>query len=719
MPCRWSTIVRRGRPALALVLTAAALRAQTPVRDATITVHTERPPVNTFDPLTTFGAGLDGHSRGVIALVYTAPNIKAMRSAGFTMATYRLRTELGMEAWHWNARGRWSDSAHRRGYWTSDDSSSEPIRIAHGYRLPRRGNTLDQADNTGYSRLDDGDTASFWKSDPYLDHRFTGRPDSVLPQWVLVDLGRPTPVSAIRIHWGLPHARAFHVQYWRGEVVNDIDENPPGRWVTFPNGNEVDGRGGVELRRLTDSAVTTRFVRIVLTESAHDAPRSAADPRDSAGYAIRELEVGAMRGVTLRDAVRHGASRTSQSITYASSTDSWHRAKDLDGDLEQPGFDRVFASGLTGGRPVMLPVPVLYGTPENAASEVRFLRKRGYPVGRIEMGEEPDGQYVTPEDYAELYVQTARAVKAAWPDAPLGGPGFQGLESRVMFAWPNDTAGASWIPRFLAALRARGAEQDLTFFSFEWYPYDDICAPPAPQLAAASARLSDRLAQVERDGIARTIPRVISEYGYSAFAGEAQVSLPGALLNADIVGRFLAEGGRAAYLYGWEPSALDRSPRCDSWGNNMLFLADSLRRIRYRLATFYGAQLVTREWASPRGGAHAMFATESDARDSAGNEVLSAYVVRRPDGAWSALIVNKDPARSFRVRLSFGSGYGGALAGARTMIGYGRAQYEWRADGARGRPARSAAPVRRTLAGGEPLIVPPYSITVVRGARTP
>ena len=95
---------------------------------------------------------------------------------------------------------------------------------------------------------------------------------------------------------------------------------------------------------------------------------------------------------------------------------------------------------------------------------------------------------------------------------------------------------------------------------------------------------------------APAIPRVIAEYGYSAFAGRAQVDLEGALLNADIVGRFLAVGGRAAYLYGWEPSFLESSPRCDTWGNNMLFLADEQRKIRFRVATAYGAQLVTREW---------------------------------------------------------------------------------------------------------------------------
>ena len=678
----------------------------------TVSVDSSRP-LATFSPAQALGAGIDGHGHGTLRDIYTPPNIAAMRSAGLDRLTYRLRTELGVEAWHWNPAGRWSDSAHSRGYWISDSVSGTPITLTHGYRLPRRGNTIDQADNTGYSRIDDGDTATFWKSNPSLDPALDASDPTPHPQWVIVDLGSVSRVNSIRIAWADPFATDFRVQFWRGDVVSDIDESPPGRWITFPRGDVREIRGGDLQLSLADSAVPTRFVRLILTASSHTAVGGARDPRDSAGYAIRELWVGRRAGASLTDVLRHGTSRQTQSLIYASSTDPWHRASDIDLDLEQPGFDRVAASGLTSHEPMMIPVPVLFSTPEDGANELRYLVHRGYAFDRVELGEEPDGQYVTPEDYAALYLRWARALHGIAPRATLGGPSFQSPESRVMMAWPEDSVGAPWMTRFLGVLQRHRALSEYGFLSFEWYPFDDVCAPTASQLASAPGRLAEALRGLHEQGVARTLPFVIAEYGYSAFASRAEVGIEGALYDADLVGHFLSLGGATAFLYGYEPTYLDHEPRCDAWGNNTLFLATNTRAIRMPVAAFHAIRLITHDWLELGSAPHAMYAA-SPTSAGAPDSLLSAFAVKRPDGKWSVLLVNRDAKRSRTVRLRFADNPNAAvISGLHDEWLFSRAQYRWIPDGEHGHP-RPDHPPRHRRTRADQIRLPPYSLAVVR-----
>jgi F5/8 type C domain-containing protein len=688
------------------------------LRTATVTINFKPGhPANRFSPWHALGAAVDGHDKGVIDLQLTAPNIRTMLSAGFKSLGYRLRTELANDAWHWNSHGQWSDANNSRGYWTSDYKSAGPIELSYGYRLPRRGNTIDQANDDGYSRLDDGDKQSFWKSNPYLDRAFTAESNSLHPQWIVIEFEKPEPVNTLRLVWAEPFATRYQIQYANFDDVSDIALSPPGTWQEFPRGVIRDGRGGDVSHRLSAMPIRARWLRILMTESSQTT-LPGTDSRDRLGFAVRELYAGVTDGkCQFRDLIRHSASRHGQTIIHVSSTDPWHRGSDLDEGVEQAGFDRIFRDGLTNGRPMLLPTGLLYDEPENAANEIRFLRARGYSFDRVELGEEPDGQYITPEDFGALYLEWADAIHRVDPDLKLGGPSFQEIipadaASRVRLG------NSAWLARFLEYLKRRGRSSDYSFFSFEWYPFDDVCEPVAPQLASAPGLLADSLHDMERRGLSRQIPWIISEYGYSAFATRAEISIEGALLNADIVGKFLELGGDQAFLFGYTPGYVDRDFPCTA-GNNMLFSMDDDGTVSHRFATYFGARLLTQEWLLPGDGVHEIYPATSNVHNAGGEELITAYAVRRPDGLWAVLLINKDPKRGYSVSVGFRSPSRREVSmfkGQVDLFQFSGAQYQLNSDSNNPSPIKAEPPEHRVIRSLESTVaLPPYSLTVVRG----
>jgi hypothetical protein len=682
-------------------------------------IATERGRAATFVPAEALGATLDGQSSGDTARVYRRRTIDAMLSTGFEPVSYRLRTELACEAWHWNPVGTWSDARRRRGYWTSRAELGAPIRVSRGYRLPRRGNTIDQADDDGYSRIDDGDPTTFWKSNPYLDRRYTHEDDALHPQHVVLDLGDPYDVDAIQIQWAIPYATAYEVQYWVGDDA--IDDQAEGKWVRFPSGAVTDGRGGDALVRLTPAPISVRYVRVLMTASSGRAPAGSRDVRDGLGYAIREVSVGKLSATgALVDVVEHAPDRKRQTIVYVSSTDPWHRAEDLDPDLEQPGLDLFFTCGITRGLPAMVPVSILYGTtPEDAATEIRYLAARGYPVGRVEMGEEPDGQYVQPEDYAALYLEWADAIHAVDAKLALGGAAFQSTQDTI-YVWPDANGDPLWVERFVRYMRSRNRLSDFAFFSFEWYPFDDLCESVERQLVEANRLLDSVFANFRREGLPDDIPKLATEYGYSSYAGQVEVDLPGALVNADFIGHFLSTGGAGAYCYGLEPGVLGAEPECKSYGGLMMFLQRSRGRELVPVAAYHGARLLTGEWTQFGAGAHELHRVTCDVADESGSPLVTAYAVHRPDGLWAVMLVNKDSRRSWPVSIRF--------AGESSSVGFdgnvdvyqlSSDTYVWHANGPSGYADPNAPAAHRSADAAAPVVLPPYSLTVVRGRVSP
>jgi hypothetical protein len=668
-------------------------------------------PVNRIIPSEAAGAGVDGHERGQCATMLSPKNMREMLSAGLGALTYRLRTELAGEVWHWNPRGKWSDPQHECGYWVSDDWSDAPINVSYGYRLPRRGNTIDQANDDGYSRIDDGDQNSFWKSNPYLDSHFTGEPDDAHPQWIVIDLGKPQPVNSIRIRWGTPYAGQVRIEYWTGNDPMHLHLDRPDHWRAFDRGLVDHCSGGDQRIRASDTPVSAQFVRILLKQSSGVSSEPSPDIRDRVGFAVREVEVGltAANG-KFHDLIRHGPDRHRQSIIYTSSTDPWHRATDRDNRVEQPGLDFILQSELTNSQPVLVPVGVLYDTPENAVAELKYLLSRGYPLFAVELGEEPDGQWVAPEDFGSLYAAVARDLQNLDSHLKLGGPSLQSFESHLL-TWPDAGENRSWMNRFLKYLRAKHAPFD--FVSFEYYPFDDICADASPQLPEIPTRLADMISSLRADGVSREIPWLLSEFGYSVFAGRSEVDIEGALFHADVVGSFLTLGGTRAYLYGYEPNYLTDELKC-SWGNLMMLQMRHHSEQLNRLSTYYSSQLITKEWLQPGSHEHGIFSVSIDKPTA----LLTAYAVRRPDDQWSVLAINKDPKRSALVNVEFRIAKTGrrvAFSGSVEMIQFSREQYSWRDAGPNGRPIRSLPPTHLQWDGTSPCALPPYSITVLRG----
>ena len=679
--------------------------------------------VNRFSPIYALGSTVDRVPSNATDVFFRRDQVKKVLSAGWGAISYRQNTDLFVQAWHWNPKGTWSDPAGK-GYFTGDATpTGEMIRHSYGYPLRHRGFTRNGGTEfDGFSRLDDGDPQSYWKSNPYLTKQFTGEDDSLHPQWVVIALDKTENVNAIRIDWTDPYAQDFEVQYWTGDG-DAMDDQDKGAWKTFSHGAVTQAKGGTTTLGLDESAVTAKYVRIVMTRSSNTCDtHGSADRRNCVGYAIRELYLGNLDNQgEFKDLLHHSPDQK-QTLTLCSSVDPWHEPSDLylapdrmeSGD--QPGFDLFFTSGITRGLPAIVPVAMLYSTPEDAAAQMTYIKKRGYPVSYIEMGEEPDGQYMQPEDYATLYLQFASALHGVDPNFKVGGPVFEGVSEDIK-AWPDAQGRTSWLGRFLAYLRAHQRIQDLAFMSFEHYPYDG-CETPWENLYQEPELITHIMKVWRDDGLPPGLPLLDTET--NAHGGEASVDIFGALWLADSFGGFLSAGGQSTHYY-HDLSYSPPHPACaNSWGTYHLFMVNDHYEVQQPTSQFFATQLITQEWAEPKDAEHRMYLASSDVKDSQGHVLVTAYALERPDGQWSLMLINKDRDRPHQVRIAFhdaSAQRNASFAGPVAMITFGKAQYQWHPDRKKGHadpdgPARISTPHGSE---GTRYTLPAASLTVLRG----
>lgn len=670
--------------------------------------------VSSFSPVRSLGAGIDRLRGGITDKVMTAEFIKKIQSAGWQTVSYRQNTELFAEAWHWNPKGKWSNASAKEGYFVGDATPTEMIRHSWAAPLPHRGYT--RGDGNGYSRLTDGDLNTYWKSNPYLTKQFTGEDDH--PQWVTLDLGSQVEINAIRIAWAAPYATKYRVQYWRG-ARDPFEHSARGIWQTFPLGSVNDGKGGTATLRLASWMTPVRYLRVWMTVSSGTCDtHGSGDPRNCLGFAIRELYAGTLsQSGDFQDILNHSPNRQ-QSVTVCSSIDPWHAETDMtEASGDQVGFDLFYTSGVTRGLPAVIPVAVLYSTPEDAAAQISYIKSRGYPISYIEMGEEADGQHMLPEDYATLYIQFAIAIHKVDPTLKLGGPSFEGVIEDVQ-VWPDSEGRVSWLGRFFDYLRSHDRIKEFSFLSFEHYPYE-ACNTSWNDLYREPDNIGHIIQAYKDDGLPPNTPIFVTEVNLGAQVSEAFVDIMGGLWWADFTGALFADGGTGDYFFHYIPGRL--SSDCNnSWGSFGMFQVDRDFNITNYNASYFAAQLITREWVQPVDAMHRVFRATSDARDPFGNLLVTAYVVERPDGQWSVMLVNKDPERAHGVEIKFTDAEGKGdryFKGQVDRITFGANEYRWRPNGANGHADPDGPQVKSTVNGGSGMVygVPKASITIFRG----
>ena len=671
--------------------------------------------VNRISPVRALGAGIDRDPLHSVTKIFDPVHVEKMLSAGWGGVSYRLNTELSIQAWHWNPVGAWSDAANQQGYFVGAANSPGAIQRSFGYNLPHRGVTANDGSSGGFSRVDDGSLDTYWKSNPYLTSHFTGEDDALHGQWILIDLGGRKNINAIKIAWADPYAVSYRVQYWTGGDV--IYDPAHGRWKDFAGGVVAAGTGGVATLKLADKAVQTQVVRVWMTVSSGTCDgHGSSDIRNCVGYAIREIYLGHLdaRGQFV-DLVQHSADQD-QTATYCSSVDPWHApsaiAKD---DGEQPGFDLVYNSGITRGLPMTVPVAMLYDNPENAATEIAYLESHGYSINYVELGEEPDGQYVQPEDEAALYIQWANAIHAVDPNVRLAGPVFEGVSDDIP-VWRDAEGNTSWFTRFLNYLRSHGHIADLNVMTYEHYPFAP-CNITWSSLYQEPQLVSHIVKVWQKDGLPPEVAQEITEYNLAYDQSARYMEIYAALWHADFVGSFLAAGGQAAYYYQYEP--LPMYEGCGGWGTFGMFDVSDNYGIKQDVAQYFSARMLTQEWAEPVDAMHTVFHAASDLQDDQGNVLITAYALQRPDGQWSLLLLNKDPHNAHSVVVRFHDAGSGAhhFQGSVTQISFGPEEYEWHPMGANGFADPDGPPTTSTQAAGPDVqyVLPKASLTVLRG----
>jgi hypothetical protein len=218
------------------------------------------------------------------------------------------------------------------------------------------------------------------------------------------------------------------------------------------------------------------------------------------------------------------------------------------------------------------------------------------------------------------------------------------------------------------------------------------------------------------DGLPAAIPLMNTESNLCGSLSLYMSDIFSALWLADNVGSFFAEGG-ALYIHSpIEPSDIEQG--CQGWAIWGNALWDREAKIIGYTAFYYASRMINNEWVAHRSGTHHLYSVDVGIEDPAGNALVTSYAVRRPDGQWALLLINKDRDNPHPVRIAFESSGGtGHFSGTIRMVTFGSEQYVWHGADATAHADPNLPPVVSSIDASAQTVfqLPKASVTVLRG----
>jgi len=590
------------------------------------------------------------------------------------------------DIYHWNGTGSYtSDST-----WVPNNAT---YTAGWAGGSAHRGITT----STDASLISDGDTATFWWSNP--EH-------ATAPGWFYMALGDAS-VSSL----GSGTAKSIDsVALWLGDIRPDsvqiVRWNGTSGVYPYPNQQSTDK--WVEVARLPAAAFV--YYKLATATSVYYLGVRPIGALKN-GWQVRELKAFKNGAVVSANV----AAASSQSPVFAVSTHPSTRNKNLSFTWDFDAYMK-WIKAYPNAEP-MVCVNYGTGTAQEAAAWVHYANKvKSYGIKRWQIGNESSGNWeeagcVTARQYAVRFVEYAKAMKAEDPTIQIEGPVLAGTDFATLAS--GDYDGRSWLQGFLyyvdSVEKAISSPRLVDGIDFHNYAYWFSSTPSASAMisaADANGAAYDTLISLMGRTIADPTSRdiLMSEFNTSTVSSSLEMEASAGSAAGLQFAHFIQRFGNRGSTNLWELYEGGGIGPDGTYGSLSAFVKPTQGEwssLNYPPnASFWTTRTIMRQWLDTAGGDTVMNIDQTTG--------LRTFAVRN-HGRVSVLAFNlgaDSTALSLDPTL---------FANGGDILSWGSGEYLWNGSDDQARAIPNNGPSSKLFSSLASVKVPPYGILVVRG----